>query len=274
MFNRYIEPNVQTCKFITNIKSVLYNHHVQENKLQTENTYKHSTSPKRLVPKGKLYIIECVDSAERKVIHQHFEIYLPKLRKTSLYIPYFNARLRFILKRCYECNKYIPLYYHEDPISHNLYEYYSGFCDKCERSTSYEPNFSSLNERKKIKRIYYNNTVVLGDYLQFSRPSHATPLNISLETHIKTSMDKSQDEFYKILSNCNIYEINSPRLGKSHNKIYLNKYMLRKFIDREIKCIDIREYIAYNLQNIRLTQPPHQNIYEKYITEIILDYYI
>ena len=200
------------------------------------------------VKTGMLCVIQCYSARERKKIHQYIDDVYPKVRKTSLYIDRFHAEQRVLFGTCWECGyKSVPMSYKYGMMDNNKDEYYSGSCPKCDEYASYEPNY---DDNEGIRRVWHNNVVVIGDYLQFNKPSHATDAKISKE------------EFDEIV-NRDFYLIDAPRLLNGPNKRYLNKRKLQKYIDKKIGNLGIEECIVDVM-----TRP----LYDKNIVEIILDY--
>jgi len=171
-----------------------------------------------LLDKNKLCVIAIFDAKDRKTIHQYIENNY-EINKTSLYSKNFDSCIRFKLIECYYCDykqvKLSPKDYHYGEMENNQDEYYSTICPKCNEQIIYEPNYDNNNNIKCIKN---NNIIILGSYVQFNRPFHATNGVVEFEN------------FEKIINNqsTKIFEIISPTIK------YLNKYKLQEYIDEQI----------------------------------------
>jgi hypothetical protein len=99
----------------------------------------------------------------------------------------------------------MPMYYNHGYEENNIDEYYSGTCSRCNKFMSWEPNYDCYDS-DVIKLIYDRNIVVIGDYLQFTKPNHATDAKIS------------EEMFNDIIDTHIIYEIDAPKLLTGPNK--------------------------------------------------------
>lgn len=145
--------------------------------------------------KNKLCVIHCYDSNERKKIHQYLEMTY-KVKHVSLYCDRFSADC-LTFKKCNQCSKNVLMTYHDGIMENNIDQYYSGDCLTCDNYITWEPY---LNDRDYVKTFNKNNIVVIGDYLNVNKPTHAVPGTIS------------DEEFKNIISSkVYIYEIDAPK---------------------------------------------------------------
>lgn len=184
----------------------------------------------------KLYVIKCVDASFRKIIHQYLENIYPNMHKTSINCKYFNCETR-VLKKCYDCSKYIHLKYYYGHAENNIDEYYGGYCHECDCSIEFEPNY---DDRSDIIRPNENNVIVIGDYIPLNIPDHAT------------KSDVTKDTFIKIIETCEIYEIDAPT---DDNEFNIPKRVGRKGKRQLNKRKNkLGDYICEKLQELQISK--------------------
>lgn len=178
----------------------------------------------------KIIVIYCYESENRKKIHQYLENEHPTLTNASVRIdkPEFPYKIT-VKQQCYECEEYVKMDYHYGYEPNNIDEWYSGWCEKCQISVSFEPNFDDA-EPPVVIRIHNNNIIVVGHAIQFKKPQHATRIEISNE------------EINQILSNCKIHVIDvgdkywrsTSVCGKNRRLLNKQKNNLAKYIEDHI----------------------------------------
>ena len=181
------------------------------------------------ITEDKLCIIACVNSDDRRKIHQYIETVYPTLKKTSLYIKCLVAEEKCRFIACHECGyKSVPLNdYHLGVAPSNIDEYYSGECPKCYEITRWECNYDNIDD---LRIIYQNNVIVIGNYVKtYNRPSHAI-----------TNVSFSKIEFNTLLESdgVQVFEIDAPKIVTSNKGI-------QKPLDKR----KLQEYISISLEN-------------------------
>jgi hypothetical protein len=107
------------------------------------------------IPNNKIRII-CLNTKERKIIHQYLDREYPNLNKTSLRLKCFNSERIHTFIRCYECDyKSVPIdNYHCGFLDNNIDEWRSGDCPKCRAHISFEPNYDNWDD---VRIVWKNN---------------------------------------------------------------------------------------------------------------------
>jgi hypothetical protein len=120
---------------------------------------------------GDFLIISSVLSSGRKALHEFLEKFTPWISKYSFKLKSLPSGWHVGVRlRCWECDnsKSWLATYKYGVLPNNKDEYYSATCGKCGSIISFDINYDDDDDgdgRKMIVRMYGNNCVVLGSYL-------------------------------------------------------------------------------------------------------------
>ena len=148
------------------------------------------------VPSKKVRFVE-LTTKEREVLHQFLDANYPNLKKFSVRCKRLEVDCVAILVKCYECDKPIPVNYHDGYMENNQDEYYSGYCNDCEISINWECNFD--DDEDVIRIIRKKKMFVFGDYT----------FNQQVIKYIEKG-DHEKNEIIEILKDKHIYEVARP----------------------------------------------------------------
>ena len=57
-------------------------------------------------------------------------------------------------KKCWSCDKYVKMEYHNGSLPNNEDEYYMGNCENCEESFCWEPNYDDVIRIKRPGKFF------------------------------------------------------------------------------------------------------------------------
>lgn len=137
------------------------------------------------LPDDKILVLVVVDTQKRKLAHQYLD---GKVFKTSMVVEKYFRQKRRLYRKCWQCAKTINVSeYRKGVLPNNKDEYYWGWCDNCNGSVIYEPNYDGYDE---VKVIRANNAIVIGKCFQYwHSPNHATIKNVNKEQFIQMLVD-------------------------------------------------------------------------------------
>lgn len=166
--------------------------------------------------KNKLLIIICEDSQQRKLLYEFIETFNgTKIKKFGLRTKFFSSSIRRRYKKCFNCGcKCVVLdHYNYGTMKNNKDEWYSGECQECGETVSWEPNYDSYDD---IRTTQKNNMIVIGNYIMTNAKYTTTPTQVT------------KQEFDEVVSKCKYFIIDPP------NKL-LNKRKLQEYINVAIE---------------------------------------
>lgn len=174
----------------------------------------------------ELLIIICTNSNERCILHSYLDSNYPEMGHVGVLLDNFSYD-RSVCKKCYICDTLVPMKYYYGSMENNQDENYSGWCDECNESLSWECNY---DDDDGVIRIVKNNAICIGKTIQVSKPFGAK------------TMDKTHDDITKILDDCDTYTIKTiPNwvLHGSQGKKGKSRLNKRKFrlIDHIQSCL-------------------------------------
>jgi hypothetical protein len=167
--------------------------------------------------KDEFFIVTCIDSKQRKLIHQYIESNYPNTNNIGMCIDTFKKTTRRFLK-CIECsNKSVPILtekYCYGYSENNEDEYYHVECKKCERRWSWEPNYDGYDD---VRSFDENNCILVGNYMKLKYNPHKNTIQKKI----------TADDVKDIVGKCQIQLIKRPE------KILKNQD-LQKFVNDEM----------------------------------------
>lgn len=165
------------------------------------------------LPDTKILVLVISNNPDRKLVHQYLD---GKVFKSSTVVDSHFRQKQRLYRKCYSCEKMINISeYRKGIMKNGKDEYYRGWCDDCDGSVIFEPNYDDYEE---IKVIRANNAIVIGNCLRhWSSPPYATKGNVN-KGGVADILDKA------------IYYI----LDAPKDKL-LSKKKLRSYINTKIK---------------------------------------
>lgn len=187
-----------------------------------------SVSDSVITNNRQLTVIHCPDVDDRRKIHDYLDHKQPDLEHISVLID-AKSYDRKTLKKCYDCDKYVPLSYRYGYMENNQDEYYIGTCEKCDETVEWEPNYDDYDD---VLKINDNNCIIVGD---------RGIINFGKNNNIYTNYSTTEEKYQSILSQCEKWNIDvgdniwkahiGGRKGKkcwNNKKRDLAKYVLEK----------------------------------------------
>lgn len=139
----------------------------------------------------ELLIIICTNSNERCILHSYLDSNYPEMGHVGVLLDNFSYD-RSVCKKCYICDTLVPMKYYYGFMENNIDEHYSGWCEECNESVSWECNY---DDDDGVIRIVKNNAICIGKTIQVSKPFAAK------------TIDKTHDDITKIYNDCDTYTI-------------------------------------------------------------------
>ena len=107
------------------------------------------------LPDDKILVLIIIDTQKRKLAHQYLD---RKVFKTSMVVEKYFRQKRRLYRKCWQCEKTINVSeYRKGVLPNNKDEYYWGWCDNCDGSVIYEPNYDVYDE---VRVVRANNAII------------------------------------------------------------------------------------------------------------------
>jgi hypothetical protein len=149
-----------------------------------------------LSDKYTLLFIPCEVRSDRALLQRYLEQYWTKLGVRSFQHPGLQCK-ESTYRRCYGCDEWIEVEYSRGIEENNKDESYSGWCDKCDQSIQWEPNYD--DDYENTFRVKRGNALIVGLLLNnMQRKKHVHHTEVSTEEIALCEEWLGKCEYYKL----------------------------------------------------------------------------